>query len=681
MLACSSLAKKPALITHRAVTTRGGPAILAAVRWTVRCGAPQQGKDGGSLRVLKGIFRFLFGIFRAVVWTAGLLALAVFLFFYVAARPIPRTTLGQLLTALSPETDMLDAHSASFGLREGLVLHKVRLLPKGVVAPEWFTADELRLSGGFRPDRPPREWVDTVVAHRVNLAALPPRPPSASTGTNAATAIPSLAPMRFDLVDATLLGMRFQRLQGLFRQENGVIFIENAKIEWPRNRWPEDAEGSLRFDPASGLIEGRISGHLTPDRVYPLLRMLEANGALEIAHRFAFNSRPVDVEAHFRVAPAEPHYELRLSLVVTDATYGGVPVRRVSAILVADGTNDLERVRIDPLVCERPDGRLSGSLDIDLLASNVDFAAQADMPIEPLLRIIRVNLNPEKNGFVFDTPPRLTAAGRVPLDGNLDGIVLAGSLLAPTATVRSVKLQDLSCEFAIATNAYAVRNVRATAAGGEIRGTLHLVSLPGDGTQMTYRTSFQIEHLDLHTFAAQLGFTNIPSGTASATMSLASSLGAGHVRCLSGNGEVQVEKGELGRIPLFAGLTDYLARNVPGVDLMISQSEASLPFSITNGVLSSDHLLVEGNIFSIGGNGTYSFPNDQLDFCVRTSIFKQRTWLGRFWQIVTFPFSKLLLEFRVKGPPANPVWEYHGVLERIVDTVGSTIGGKKDAAP
>ena len=129
------------------------------------------------MRVLKGIFRFLFGIFRAVVWTAGLLALAVFLFFYVAARPIPRTTLGQLLTALSPETDMLDAHSASFGLREGLVLHKVRLLPKGVVAPEWFTADELRLSGGFRPDRPPREWVDTVVAHRVNLAALPPRPP------------------------------------------------------------------------------------------------------------------------------------------------------------------------------------------------------------------------------------------------------------------------------------------------------------------------------------------------------------------------------------------------------------------------------------------------------------------------------------------------------------------------
>ena len=62
-------------------------------------------------------------------------------------------------------------------------------------------------------------------------------------------------------------------------------------------------------------------------------------------------------------------------------TYGGVPVRRVSTILVADGTNDLDRVRLDPLVCERADGRLSGSLDIDLLASNVDFIAQADMPV------------------------------------------------------------------------------------------------------------------------------------------------------------------------------------------------------------------------------------------------------------------------------------------------------------
>ena len=642
---------------------------------------PERGKGGGTLRFLKRIFRFFFGIFRFVVWAVGLIAIAVIGYFYVAAQPVPQETLSRLLTALSPETDALDARSASFGLRQGLVLEKVRLLPKGVVAPEWFTADELRLSGGFRPDRPPREWIDTVFAHRVNLAALPPRP-SGGGATNIAAAMPTLSPMRFDLVDASFLGMRFKRVRGAFRQEKGAIVIENAKVEWPGDRWAEEVTGNVRFDPATGLIEGQLAGHLTPDRIYPLLGMLKANGVLDVARRFVFNAKPLEVlEARFRVAPAEPHYELRLTLAVADCSYGGEAIRRANAVIVAEGSNDLDRISIQPLVCERADGTLSGSLNIDMITSNVDFIAQADMPVEPLLHIIRVNIKPAKYGFDFASPPRLTATGRVPLDGNLDGIALTGTLTAPTATVRHIPLQNLQCEFDIVTNSYALRNVRVTAAGGEISGSLNLVSLPGVDTQTVYRTSFQVNHLDVRTFAAQLGFTNCPTGNANATIALASCFGANHDRRLNGQGEIQVDQGELGHVPLFAGLTDYMARNVPGVDLLVSQSEARMPFVITNGLLRSDNVLVEGDVFSIGGNGTYSFPADQLDFNVRTSIFKRRTWLGKLVQIVTFPFSKLLLEFHVKGPAGSPVWEYRGVLERIADSVGNAVSGKKDSAP
>jgi len=400
-----------------------------------------------------------------------------------------------------------------------------------------------------------------------------------------------------------------------------------------------------------------------------------------VAQRFVFNTKPIEVEARFRVAPSEPHYELRLIVSVADCTYGGAPIRRANAVIVAEGTNDLDHISIQPLVCERTDGTLSGSLAIDTLASNVDFIAQADMPIDPLLHIIRVNINPGKYGIVFATPPRLTATGRVPLDGNLDGIVLTGTILAPTATVRRVPLQNLQCEFDIVTNSYALRNVHATAAGGEISGSLNLMSPPGVDTQTVYRTSFKVDHLDVKTFAAQLGFTNCPTGKANAAIALASCFGANHEQRLTGNGDIQIEKGELGRIPLFAGLTDYMARNVPGIDFLVSQSEAHLPFVITNGLLHSDALLVEGDVFSIGGNGTYSFPSDQLDFSVRASIFKRRTWLGKLVQIITFPFTKLLLEFRVKGPVENPIWEYRGVLERIADTVGNAVGSKKDSAP
>ena len=111
---------------------------------------------------------------RFVVGSAGLLVLGGFFYFYVAERPLPHETLNRLLNALSSDTDALDARSASIGPRLGLNLRKVRLLPKGIVAPEGLTVEEVHISGRIRPEQSPRDWIDNVVAHRVNLVSLPP---------------------------------------------------------------------------------------------------------------------------------------------------------------------------------------------------------------------------------------------------------------------------------------------------------------------------------------------------------------------------------------------------------------------------------------------------------------------------------------------------------------------------
>ena len=634
------------------------------------------------MRFLRGIFRFFFNIFRTIVWAAGLIAIALITVFAISDQTVPRETLHQLLAALSPSTDALDARTATFGLRHGLVLRNIRLLPKGVVAPEWFTADELRLSGGIRPDRPPRDWIDTLIAHRINVTSLPPQLASLGSGnsttqTTSAATIPSISPLRFDFVDTAFLGMRFKRLQGFIHQDKGVIIIDDVKIEWASDRGNEELAGTFRYDPATGLIEGQLAGRLVPERIYPLLHLLGARGVEDIAQRFIFGAKPVEVDAHFRVAPAEFRDELRLTVTVADCIYDGVPIRRATALIVADGSNDLNHIAIQHLECDHADGRLTGDLTIDTTASNLNFVAQSSLPPEPLLRIIRVHISPEKYGITFPAPPRLTATGSVPLDGNTDGIRVVGTLIASTTTVRRIPLENLQCNFVIASNTYSLQNMHTTASGGDITGTFTLLVPPGVETQASYRTSLMIEHLDVESFAAQLGFTNRPLGKAHAQLALASTFGDSHEQLLNGNGDCRLEKATLGRIPLFAGLTDYMARNVPGVDMLIEQSEASIPFVITNGVLHSDNALVEGGLFSIGGKGTYSFPADNLDFNVRASIFKQRTWLGRIVQIVTFPFSKLLLEFRVKGSINTPIWEYRGVLERIVDTVG----GKKESIP
>ena len=81
------------------MTIRPGPSILSPCSGGAPCPRPppEYEKGGGFLRFLQRMFRFFFKLFRAIVWSTGLIAIAIICYFYVAARPVPRETLGRLL--------------------------------------------------------------------------------------------------------------------------------------------------------------------------------------------------------------------------------------------------------------------------------------------------------------------------------------------------------------------------------------------------------------------------------------------------------------------------------------------------------------------------------------------------------------------------------------------------------
>ena len=639
------------------------------------------------MRFVRRLVRLLFSLLRGIVWVTGMVTLVALVLLAVAERPLPRETVSRLLDRLSTDDECLDARSGAFGLRGGLVLRNVRLLTKHVAAPPWITADELRISGSLHPSRTPSQWADTILAHKLNVVSLPDSLPtlfSAPASSNAAAATPQLsAPVRFDIVDASFVGLHFKRLRGWLRQEAGAVVVDDAHIEWmAAGPWTEDVVGHVRFDPSSGYVEGLLSGHAMPEKIYPLFQLLHAHDVEDICRRFTFPNGPVEVEARFLVAPEKHRTNLRLTLAIHDCTYTGVAVRRASAILEADGSNGLDRVTIRPLVGERTDGTLSGGLVYDCDRNNLEVLAQSDLPLDPLLRIIGLTnaLDRVRNTLVFDTPPHMTASGFVAFTSSRDSTTLTGTLSSDACTVQGVAARGVQAEFAIATNVYQIRQVRATVADGALQGDIAFQYQPG-ATTVDYRTSFQIRDLDLARLTAAFGLTNPPPGRINATVELQSKMDAAQHPSLSGQGDLKLTNGVISRIPLFAGFTDYMARNVPGVESIVNQSEARLPFTITNNVLRSDGALIEGNIFSLAGKGVYRIPEDRLDFSVQAGIFKRRTWLGKISHLVTFPFAKLLLEFHVHGPAGHPAWDYRGILERIGDSMGDGAGAKKDVAP
>jgi hypothetical protein len=128
-----------------------------------------------------------------------------------------------------------------------------------------------------------------------------------------------------------------------------------------------------------------------------------------------------------------------------------------------------------------------------------------------------------------------------------------------------------------------------------------------------------------------------------------------------------VRDGHIAQMKLFLGLTELLAKEVPGVDRIVTQSAASGDFTVEGGVVRSDNILIEGSFFTILANGTYDFLNDKLDFTVRVTLLKNESLLGKFLiRPILGPFTKLLLEFKVEGGMTAPPWRYISVLDRIL---------------
>ena len=136
---------------------------------------------------------------------------------------------------------------------------------------------------------------------------------------------------------------------------------------------------------------------------------------------------------------------------------------------------------------------------------------------------------------------------------------------------------------------------------------------------------------------------------------------------IDGNGYIKVSNGHLAQMKLFMGLTELLAKEVPGVEKIVNQSEASATFLVEKGILRSRDILIEGSLFSISASGAYDIPRDDLDFTVRVEIMRKDSILGKYLiRPVLWPFTKLLLEFRVTGPLDDPKWDYISVLDRIM---------------
>ena len=136
---------------------------------------------------------------------------------------------------------------------------------------------------------------------------------------------------------------------------------------------------------------------------------------------------------------------------------------------------------------------------------------------------------------------------------------------------------------------------------------------------------------------------------------------------MDGFGHVEVMKGQIMRMKGFKGLIELLAEKVPGVSWFTDSTQAFCDYVIEKGVIKTDNIYIEGTVFSIKMFGTFDCCKNKLDFTVRVQFTKKDSLVGKILHPLTWPFTKLLLEFKLTGTSENPKWEYISVIDRMLD--------------
>ena len=231
-----------------------------------------------------------------------------------------------------------------------------------------------------------------------------------------------------------------------------------------------------------------------------------------------------------------------------------------------------------------------------------------------------------------------------------------------------MELENATTEWSVSEyETAAFRDISATCYGGAVTGRVDLAFPPGGDDTIDLDLSFR----DVHTDPLRVRFdpeAQPSKGRLAGRVALAGPLDSAKLNALHGAAKLSARDAAITRIPLFAGLTDFIGRNVVGVDLLVMQSDSDLSLALTNGLATVERLSIDGNMLSLVAKGKCRIDASGLpvEGVAQVRFFHSRSLAGFLARLVTLPVSKLM-EFRVYGPLAKPTWDYIGLIDRLAE--------------
>ena len=631
-------------------------------------------------KLLKILGHFL----KALFWTALLLMCFAVVLLYICEHGLPTSVIHKVSEKLSSEEVIVDIERITFNFTHGLHLHNVKAYPKKLASESFGSVEDVIIKFSLSPYIDNTNRLKSVTLRNVNsphhpriiFRKLAKLNPDKEKKDEPRKTIPSLSPFKLMIENSHILGFKAKKASATLTLNDPVVSFDNITLEWPDTTEKIQIAGRIYIYLDSEVVDGYVSGEAFPENVTGFLTELETDIVIQEIDRFSALTDPIKVDCGFKVDLKTNDFALDIDLDIGSCAYRKVPLKYARGNIKAYGTNTTIWVDIQGLKTATSDGKLEGSLYYDDENGNDSLKVHAYSTIKhkDVTTIIDILTHGELEPLQCENPPVVTADGIVslstnaPLQHNLSGKIKTG-----TASIFGLKVKESICNYTVISDEATLENVVATtSSGGNVTGSALFSIRSQQDLPPSIVAQASFNKVDLSDLAHLFSITNSKVGECSGNLELSGVLGTNQLHTLNGQGDFRVKDGRINQLRLFAGLTDYMSRNIPGISSLINQSACSLQFTIKDGVISTDNFDIEGDVFNIHGKGTYDMPNDDINLIIHVALFKKRTIAGRITRIITFPFQKLLLEFKVYGTIEDPQWTYVTILEKIVDQIPGT---------
>ncbi len=594
-----------------------------------------------------------------------LLTLAFFL--RMASIGLPTAWIDAMSEAVSTEKFALEMERVSISLRRGeLDIGRIQVYPRGSVHLAVLEMADISVKLSPRRNKHPLTWVRSISIHNLIIptSVIKTRHGLESTflfdKSELSAYIPELHDVHLRCANASVLGASGRHLSAKLTAENNTLTFEEVKGNFTRGLEERQAlEGRLEFGLRPFTLKGSGRGALDPAKILPIFSSLHLPLLVSEIERYQFQDMPPEGEISIHYDPTRHLRDLVLNFKSGYCLYTDTPLTSATGILRASGTHAWDHVEITSLVVVRPEGVLTGNLRINSSDLTLTFDAESTLDPLHLLRMSRIaEIHRIKLPLSFDNPTYLNGSGTVDLSHAPTRSDITGTMTSPRVSSNGIDFGNVQAQCHLSDRLWRVMNASATLFGGRFEGGAEFTPSPTNRADVVLKSNGSFHGLRHSDWSGRVGTPILDSaGLLDADYKIEGRIvtnAVDFVHGLHGSATLDLHNVQLYRVPLFAGLTEIIASNIPGIDFVLAQDALDSSVSFTNGILRINELNIKGNVFSASGYGTLNLEG-QIGLNLKVHLLNRETWLGQGLYYVLFPLSKFF-ELQATGPMNSPKW-------------------------